>query len=361
LSDREKNGLRGRVASVRTEFFDCDQQTGEVLGGPQRATIETYHPDGHITSLINENWDGSMSTTTYIYSSRGDLAEVKSEFNGMFHGGAVSQYDAAGRLVRTTNEAQNGAKWQSASCTYDDGGSKTEVQFPLPDFVLAEMMTSAKASRQALGHPAGEVGYDASLTCTTTIYYDARGNRLEELRHNPNRELIGRVIYTYDGQGRLTEEREQIGPGSVFDQISSDPGADAAELESLQQTLEQAFETGAGLLLTTYSYDLDGKKIEEVARQGPFSSTRQMFAYDEYGNLAAVHYGEERTDFEAGPDGRLSPASPSRRDSYVHRFAYGYDSHGNWTQKTLTTIDNAGDQHHSNVERRAITYHPPEV
>jgi hypothetical protein len=209
LNDREKKGLRGQVASVRTEFFSCDPQTGEI-SGRLNATMETYDRDGRITSVVGENPNGSVSTSIHIYSGDGHLTEVRGELDGILTWNAISQYDSDGRLVRT-DQTQNGIKWQASSCTYDDAGNKTEIQFPLPGLVLAEMMNFARKVQQESGAPPREVGYDVSLTAMTTTQYDVAGNPLEQLRHNENQELIGRTTYTYDDDGRPVEKREEIG------------------------------------------------------------------------------------------------------------------------------------------------------
>jgi hypothetical protein len=358
LNDREKNGLRGRVASVRTEFFECDQQTGEVLKGPRRATIETYDRDGRTTSVVGENPNGSVSTSTYIYSGDGHLTEIRSELDGIVTGSAISQYDSNGRPVRT-DQTQGGIKWQAMSCTYDDAGNKVEVQFPLPGSVLAEMIASARKAQQG---SSGQVGYDVSLLSTRTTYYDSRGSLLEELRHNENQELIGRVSYAYDEGGRLAEKREEIGQEFSFGSALENAAIDPLEREAIEKALEQILPPGTSMFRTTYSYDDQNRKSEEITHQGPFGFSKQTFEYDEYGNVTATHYLSENSELQATPDGQLSNAIPPRRHSYAHRYGYTYDAHGNWIQKTLTSVDDANNQpHYADVERRIITYHSSEV
>ena len=363
MSDREKNGLRGRVATVKTEFLDWDQQTGEVSDRPQRATIEAYHPDGRIASLTYENPEGSVSTTTYLYNYRGDLVEVRSEFNGELHSSAVSHYDAGGRLAKTVNQSQDGTKWQAASYTYDAGGARTEVQFPLPDFVIAEMMANTRKAQLESGAPAGEVGYDVSLTATTTTRYDSNGNRLEELKHDKNHEVLGKTSYTYNELGRLIEKREEIGHISPFALLLNDPAVGPAEREALERAFEQLVQPGAELLVTTYSYDEQGRKIEEVTSRGPFGQLKQTFEYDEYGNLTVVRGIDESRTLRVGegaaPAGETFDAR--RRHTYTHGYRHTYDAEGNWTERITTYRDESHDQPtRTAVERRAITYHPSE-
>ena len=360
MNDREKNGLRGQVASVRSEFFSCDPRTGEV-SSRLNATIKTYDRDGRITSVVAENPNGSVSTSTYTYSGDGPLTEIKSELDGILTWNAISQYDSDGKLVRT-DQTQSGIKWQASSCTYDDAGNKTEVQFPLPGLVLAEMMNFARKVQQESGAPAREVGSDISLTATTTTRYDAAGNPLEQLRHNENQELIGRTTYTYDDQARPVEKREEIGRYFSLDSVFNDPAIEPLQREVLQKAVERLFDPAGGSFRTSYTYDSQGRKIEEVIHQGPFGFSRQTFEYDEYGNVTSTHNLSENREFEAAPDGRFSAPSPARQQRSANHFHYTHDSHGNWTQKQLTTTpDDNGQPQHAGVERRIITYHSSEV
>jgi hypothetical protein len=134
------------------------------------------------------------------------------------------------------------------------------------------------------------------------------------------------------------------------------------EREVFQKAVEHLFNPAVGSFRTTYTYDSQGRKVEEVIHKGPFGFSRQTFEYDEYGNVTSTHDLSENREFEVAPDGQFSAPSPARQQRSANHFHYTYDSHGNWIQKQLTTTsDDNSPPKHTGVERRIITYHSSEV
>lgn len=277
MSDREKHALRGPVASVRSENFECAQQTGEVSTQPRHATISSYDPGGRITSSTFVNPDGSTSTTTFSYNSGGDLAETTYEWAGEPGGRTIYHYDEDGKLQRVTGRAPDGSERESSRYTYDPDGGKTEVKFGASASEIAAMVATVKASARDSN---SEVGFTTFLPPTTTIRYDAEGHSLEELTHDDNHVLTGRTIHTYNDQGLLIETRRESGHKPPMALPPNDPSLGPLEMEIVEKVIQNLFQPGAELDRTTYAYDGQGRKIEEVAHSRPFSYTRSTFEYE---------------------------------------------------------------------------------
>jgi hypothetical protein len=354
VSDREKHGLRGPAASVRTEHFECDHQTGEVSAEPRFANIFTFDREGRTTSGTYENPGGSISTTNYTYNDRGDLARMSHDSSGKPGGDTIYYYDDAGRLLRTmTRYTFDGPQRESSRFTYDPDGGKTAVQFGISASEMAELLGAMRA-------PAGDSNMELGVDlppATTTIHYDAKGNPLEELEHDENHVLIRKTIHTYDDKGLLLETRQESGHKPPFSLPSNDPSREPNEREALERIVERIFPPGANIVRTTYAYDGEGRRIEQVVQLGPFSRSRSTTQYDEYGNPILVHSAEESQDFQATPEGELVNPTAPKQTIGTNLYRYAYDKHGNWTEKVYSHLDpSTGQPKQMLIERRTISY-----
>jgi hypothetical protein len=353
VSDRETHGLRGPAASVRTEHFDCDQQTGEVAAKPRFANVFTYDREGRTISSTHENPGGSVSTTNFTYNDRGDLARTTYEWAGKPGADTVYHYDEAGTLVRVTQYNTAGSERESSRFTYHPGGGKTEVRFGATASEIAELVSAAKASA---GDSNMEFGVDLP-PATTTIHYDAKGKPLEELAHDDNHVLIRKTVHTYDGKGLLLETRQESGHKFPFSLPSNDPSRGPDEREALERIVERVFRPGTNIVRTTYAYDDEGRRIEEVTQIGPFSRSRSTMQYDEHGNPILVQSIDESQDFQATPEGELVNPTAPKQTVGTNLYRYADDKHGNWTEKIYLYIDPAtGQPKQMIIERRTISY-----
>jgi hypothetical protein len=354
VSDREKHGLRGPAARVRTEHFECDQQTGEVSAQPRSANVFTFDREGRTTSRAYENPGGPTSTTNYTYNDRGDLARMSHDSSGEPAGDTTYDYDDAGRLLRTmTRYTSGGPERESSRFTYNLDGGKTEVRFGVSASEMAELVSAAKAS---LPNSTMEFGVDLP-PATTTIHYDAKGNALEELEHDENHVLIRKTVHTYDDKGLLLETRQESGHKPPFSLPSNDPSRAPDEREALQRIIERVFRPGTRIEHTSYAYDDQGRKIEEASRHEPFTSTKSAFEYDPYGNVIAVSSVHDSRTFQATLEGELVDPTEEKQTISTNLSHYSYDQHGNWTEKIHLFVEpSTGKPKRLMVERRKIAY-----
>ncbi len=353
MSDREKIGLRGPAARVRTEHFDCNLETDEVSAKPKFAEIVAYDLEGRTTSITHENQDGSSGTTWFTYNDRGDLEKKSSEWGGRQGQDTVYHYDESARLLRLGSVYQDGPERESACYTYEPDGSKTEVRFGLSPAEREKFIHEVKTRAQNTGT---EIGYDLP-PATTTIRYDPEGKPLEELQHDDNQILLSRIVYTYDDQGRLVEQRHEIGHKAPFSPSPDDPSMGPLEREALEKMVARLFAPGADMERTTFVYDDQGRKIEEIRQQGPFGATRTTSEYDEHGNTSVVRSAHESREFQLTADGDLDHPTEANQTTSTNFFQYQYDERGNWTEKRSLFVDPSnGKSKCLMAERRTITY-----
>lgn len=346
MSDREKHGLRGLAAGVRTEHFECDPQTGEVFAEPRFANIFTFDQEGRTTSGTYENPGGPISTTNYTYNDHGDLARMSHDSSGKPGGDTTYYYDDTGRLLRTmTRYTFDGPERESSRFTYDPDGAMTAVQFGISASEMTELLGAMKA---ASGDSNRELGVGLP-PATTTIHCDAQGKPLEELEHDDNHVLIRKTVHTYDDKGLLLETRQQSGDRFPFSLPSNDP--------ALERIVERVFPPGANIVRTTYAYDGEGRPIEQVVQLGPFSRSRSTTQYDEHGNPILVHSVEESQNFQATAEGELVNPTAPKQTIGTNLYRYAYDKHGDWTEKVHSYLDpSTGQPKQMLVERRTVSY-----
>jgi hypothetical protein len=354
VNDREKNRLHGPVAGVRTEYFDCDPQTGEVSAKPRFANVIAYDLEGRTTSTTYENRDGSTGTTWFSYNDRGALAKTSSESAGIRGDDAVYHYDEAGGLLRVTGLDREGGERERSTYTYEPDGSKTEVRFG-PSASEREEAVKAATARAANANT--DVGFFTFAPPTTTIRYDPDGKPLEQLEHDDNHILLSSTIYTYDAQGRLTGERREVGHKPPFSLPPDKPSMGPLEREALEKAMERLFQPGTDIQRTTYAYDDQGRKVEEVIQNGAFGLTKNATEYDEHSNESVVRSIHESRDIRVTPDGELGEATEPKRTNNTYFFCYTYDPHGNWTEKAHLFVESSSGKAQCHiVERRTLTY-----
>jgi len=117
--------------------------------------------------------------------------------------------------------------------------------------------------------------------------------------------VIRRVTFRYDERRLLLEEGEVVG-GSIRDDFRN-----------------------------VFRYDALGRKIEVLQRWGDeLGGARLAFAYNGHGDVVQKSI-EQNLGFLRDDD--------AGSQSWMERFAYQYDDHGNWIQRTTETISHSGE------------------
>ena len=357
MSDREKAGLRG---SVKTCLEEHSYDTG------QYSTATEYSTDGRVLIIRTIQAHGSEWVSENIYDSNGHLVKTVSGKLGELGTEIRYEYDDKGRPLTTTNSPEKGCR---IDFHYNELGRKTSIQRFSPEVfkryqqgVIAESLWTA--AQAGIGIPLGG--------SATTIYNDRDQQTELQIRDAEDR-LVSRTVRTYDANGRLVEEeRIQENPALFFaDKFSAEgqPQLTAAQLEAMNTAMKSLLRGRSGTG-TSYLYDEQGRTTKIHDRNFAIEKVT-IISYNERGDRS-----EERTTiagnssvpvgvaFSVDENGTLipekrttepteSPAWPPREQEV--RYAYQYDSYGNWTQQTVN-YGSSPDEPSYNCHRR-LTYY----
>jgi len=147
--------------------------------------------------------------------------------------------------------------------------------------------------------------------------YDSAGRRIEQNQYTINGSLIRKIIYTYDAKGNLTEDNS-YDPDGKFDKKYTYTYDDTGNV-----TEDNSYDTGNNLLKKiTYKYDNAGNKTESsrFSARGDLEK-KFIYKYDRKGNMV------EETD----------RSSDGTRVTY--QYTYEFDRNENWTKKITSNDD----------------------
>lgn len=275
-------------------------------------------------------------------------------------------YDDTGRLLTTTNSTETGNR---TNFQYDEHGRKTAVQY-FDTRVLQRAQSSAYSGSPWEAAVGAGIGVPVGGHITTI--YDDNDQPTEAQICNAEDRLVSRIVRTYDANGRLIEEEPiQENPALFFaDRFGAEgqPQSTAAHLEAMNIAMKSLLRGRSGTG-TSYIYNQQGRITRIHDRNFVFDKTT-IITYNERGDKS-----EERTTiagnstvpvgvpFSVGENGTLIPdkrgteptKSPDLADENEVRYAYQYDSYGNWTQQT------ANDRSRPNepfiVRHRKLSYY----
>ncbi|MEX0834364.1 MAG: RHS repeat-associated core domain-containing protein [Actinomycetota bacterium] len=264
-------------AGTETYTYDALNRLQTVMRGPdvfsynydQASNVtERVYPDG-TTIDYAYNDDEQLETvttgakvTTYSYDAAGNIEETE------LPNGAIEErsYDNAGRLVEIGSESA-GDQISSFDYTLDAVGNPLRVDSP------DETITYDYDELYRLTEACYQISCPAPSDPFIRYSYDDVGNRLTEERPE------GTTTYSYNGADQLTS---LAGPLTGSDDFAydhngnlvtlNDPGTGPPEE---RMTYDQAnnnrlteFRVGLQRVVATYSYDGDGKRLEEVVDIG---------------------------------------------------------------------------------------------
>jgi len=176
---------------------------------------------------------------------------------------------------------------------------------------------------------------------TLTTVYNTQGVATEGQLRDAQGQLVARIVRTFDAGGKLTLEKEIVDkPEVTFDEER------VSELNAAQKKTLAAWMVG-----TLYSgqvsssYDPQGRLTEKRQSGGVFGEQVTTITYNDRGDKAAERttiVGDPNVgrEFQFNDDGTVIPVGnpTSVPPSYTEtRYAYQYDSYGNWTQQTAAT------------------------
>ena len=352
VSDREKAGLRGPARTCVEE--------NDLPDGRKYSTAWEYTPDGRLLTNRVSNPDGSEWLTTYTYHPDGRLAKVVSGKVGEPGSETVYAYDEAQRLLAIT---RNGGEGGRTEFHYDGEGHKTSIQTFDPK-VLERAQNSAfsgspwDAAVWRIGVPLGGN--------ITTIYNEVDQPTEAQIRDAAGR-LVSRFVRKYDANGQISEEKPFLeNPAALF--LDRLPAEERAKLNPAEINAFTTLLAGRARAGNSFSYDAQGRVSKTWERNMMFEKTTTII-YNDQGDKAVE--GTTLTGNSVIPvgvphsineHGALVPSEPSVEPQSLPlpeqsevRFAYQYDSHGNWTQQTANYL--SGGVASSQVRSRKLTYY----
>jgi hypothetical protein len=319
------------------------------------------------------------SVTTKEYGLDGEFLSVRCEINGQFsYSVSASDFleedvrDSQGRLVKKVY-GRRGEPAHENLYSYDDAGrlqteaisehSRIEFHYPADGGKISVQTFDPKIIELTRGGAnagsawvGAEMGVGVPMGGNVTMIYDS-GDRPTEMQvRSADGQLVTRMVRTYDAQGRLTEEKslEQNLDLLEFDRMPPEKRASLSPDQT--QRLHEFFGAlGKAESGTTFTYDDQGRVTETRERNMLFDKTTSIL-YNEPGDKI-----RERTTFKSNSAVLIGvPSSSSlERSERSHlppdsdlRYAYQYDSSGNWTKRTETRADGS-----SVVTRRMLTYY----
>ena len=377
-SDLEKYDLRGAVRSVEIVSLRSEEESGERVEKPFHTQRMAFNTQGHLTESISFSPDGASFRMAYTYDAEGRLSETNYYDTGnVLSSRTLYRYDGQGRLERETNYNADGAEVDSKTFSYDAEGRKTEELVlhraslepeATQDYDTGgEQVEGVSCETQGMSIAVGVEGTDSAFSApgarVIETFYDARGNAAELRFYGEREKPLGRVVFTYNEAGKLSEE-VHYGLGEMF---ACGPQSRLARLLSPVllrlakatffltcvyscaarrewRKAARSFRYGALISETVYAYDAGGRRTERALRMAGRIMHRTGYAYDERGDKVA--------EIEHDEDGSL-----------LHKtlFAREYDAHGNWTREIVSVASTwdieFGTSMPSSTTRRTITYY----
>jgi len=346
VSDRERDGLRGPVK--------------ECIYAGERTQ---YDMEGRSLSWRTTRGSGTEYSKSWTYDGAGRLQKLTLGNSNGSSSEHVYSYDESGRLQSITQSTGSQTAFQ-----YDEQGLKTSVRAvaPQPDRGNVAIAEGAIFDYAEDGFRLTEGGIIAT-------HYNERDQPWEVEVRDTEGFVLYRIARSYDKAGRLAAEQL----------INEDPGARFAKQmlaklpegyrtdEGLKQIREQLRDTWKVFAnaVKSYEYDTRNRLIKASIRKGIGMLEETTNTYNDQGDIIEENrtYSETADSLPAGvafhrdENGNLIPDKPESEwpeqfplpGPSTTRYAYQYDTLGNWTEKK-TFFPGAGEPV---VEHRTLTYY----
>lgn len=296
MTDREKAGLRGSVVLCETEQKRINPQSNVA-----DVTRESFHHDGRRIELM---YSGPATwSQRWNYDVDGQLIEEIND--GAFACRRIFKYDVKGRREQVRVWDAEGERLEEFWSYFDDG-TRIHTHYP-------RMRGVDGVATDSMLH----MSLDAARIMTTQ---DGRGNPIERVLYNADDRPLQRVLFRYDGAGRLLEEGE-------------------ADFEN---RIREDFRN-------LFRYDSQGRCVVREMHCS-MGSERHTTDYNEYGDIRETRRIPLLT---ATPDDlAILP-----QNSWANTFRYEYDLSDNWvTCLTETRVSGSDEISHRDEKHRRVEY-----
>jgi hypothetical protein len=221
--DRETDGLKGRVKSVRVERSKVRKRDGRTFEESKRLqSVATYDEKGNKLEEVGYNSDGAVTwKRVFARDDKGNRTETTYKADGTIDAKWVTTYDASGKMTGSAQYAADGSLRHKSVREFDANG---------------KLITGAI--------------YDAngSLMNKTFFSYDAKGPQARDALYNADGTLVQELVRTDTGYTVVLYDSDGSVRYKSFDQLPS------SELDSNGNWIKQ----------TTLRTILQGGKPEET-------------------------------------------------------------------------------------------------
>lgn len=330
-TDKEKRGLRGRVASVKTETTELTRKDNQFSEKPWLVETLAFDEEGQLleTTFHNSEHPDYSSKQTFSYDTTGKLIEQSFYYlNGKPGGKTVYIYDHEDKFVEESTFDVDGECIGKRESVYHANGEKAEETFF--DYRKHEPNTSYDYGIDA--NPEYDHSFTADDAHLIKTLYDLKGNPTELLFLNESGKVLSKVVFTTDADGRIIKDAQYAGEEFRFG---------IPEGTEVPAEIVRLFSGKFALSESELAYDSEGRKVEDRMQFGGIHSIRRIFKYDAKGKLI------EDATYEG--DGTLQSSARIERE---------YDNNDNWIKKLVSSWNKKdGVFEPSVVYRRTITYY----
>lgn len=316
----EAAGLRGTIKICEEE--DCYPAATGTVGAAFNETVRftrfEFDSEGRLVSRTFRNADGAEWETHYSYSPAGLLLKTTSGMKGGIFSEVVNEYDASDRIQKTVSSAKS---LEAAAYSYDDRLRKKKTQVSRPEDYRSNLAFGGSpfaANDHAPNLPGGG---------TATTFYDEQDRPCEIEVRDETGELVTRVARTYDEKGNIAEEIESLPdpvvllPRQSRERMLQESGA---SVQDLREQLTKLMAGHSGPHSVKYVYDAQGRLVK---------TRRRIFNREETIETSYNDHGDATSEVTQG----TRPGDAHDESLYSEAvYSYQYDSHGNWTERTVS-------------------------
>jgi hypothetical protein len=329
---------------VHWEWFDWNGKALAISEWPTRREELTFSPHGELLEYVSHFGDGKTQQTIFLYDEAGRLRETKWRNPDGSEGRSTCEYDNHGQridsLVKVLYSFENGRKVKTEvfnSSSESTAGVATAFNF--------------KDGFQTLNSPSWIIP-NAAVVST---FYDERDRPTEMDFYDKEHLQLSKIVRIYDERGRVKREEQQILSPRQF---AGAQGTNGEEMpEEIRNVFAQAFGGGGHPMRMSYKYDDQDRVIEHTQEMGLFGYERTVSEYNEHGDLKRqFDYSTHQGDLAVNDEGNVvaPPSAPEKLMSQM-QVSYEYDSHGNWTRKSVLSW--SGEVSWMSTEKRLIAYY----
>jgi YD repeat-containing protein len=286
----------GAAAQTLTLGYSLGTDTTTVTDGLGRVWSYTYNAAGQLTEVTAPTVNGSSPTTQYSYDANGNLTQVIDANGGITtysydaNGNRLSVEDPTGHTISSTYNADNQITSQTtysvpaqgvvgqAGYMAPSGAQTTYFVYDSSDRLSYVIDAAGNVTEHDYGTSSGVtvlsstkqyVGASYSLTGLSPSTPPTLAQLQSWVASSPVQAVLGRMErtdYSYDVRGQLSQSIQW----SVLD--STGAGNEA---------------TDASAIVTRFSYDAQGRLLQQATLRGSARTTAETasYAYDGLGRL----------------------------------------------------------------------------